>query len=125
MLRQIFDPQDMRSVLRNWEELAIDVLRHLHNQVAVAPSDAKARALLDEVLAYPGVPAEWRTRELGSTPHPLLNTVFGRDDLELRFFSTITTFGTPHDVTLDELRIECSFPADDATAEFCRKTMSD
>jgi hypothetical protein len=24
-------------------------------------------------------------------------------------------------VTLDELRIECSFPADDATAEFCRK----
>ena len=125
MLRQIFDPQDMRSVLRNWEELAIDVLRHLHNQVAVAPSDAKARALLDEVLAYPGVPAEWRTRELGSTPQQLLNTVFGRDDLELRFFSTITTFGTPHDVTLDELRIECSFPADDATAEFCRKTMSD
>jgi transcriptional regulator with XRE-family HTH domain len=124
MLRQIFDPQDMRSVLRNWEELAIDVLRHLHNQVAVAPSDAKARALLDEVLAYPGVPAEWRTREPGSTPQPLLNTVFGKDDLELRFFSTITTFGTPHDVTLDELRIECSFPADDATAEFCRKTMS-
>jgi transcriptional regulator with XRE-family HTH domain len=124
MLRQIFDPQDMRSVLRNWEELAIDVLRHLHNQVAVAPSDAKARALLDEVLAYPGVPAQWRTREPGSTPQPLLNTVFGKDELELRFFSTITTFGTPHDVTLDELRIECSFPADDATAEFCRKTMS-
>ena len=124
MLRQIFDPQDMRSVLRNWEELAIDVLRHLHNQVAVAPSDEKARALLDEVLAYPGVPAQWRTRELGSAPQPLLNTVFGKGDLQLRFFSTITTFGTPHDVTLDELRIECSFPADDATAEFCRKTMS-
>src|SRR4029453_7267011 len=47
MLRQIFDPQDMRSVLRNWEELAIDVLRHLHNQVAVAPSDEKARELTD------------------------------------------------------------------------------
>ena len=42
----------------------------------------KARALLDEVLAYPGVPAQWRTRELGSTPQPLLNTVFGKDDLE-------------------------------------------
>jgi transcriptional regulator with XRE-family HTH domain len=121
MLRQIFDPEDMRPVLRNWEELAIDVLRHLHNQVAVAPSDTKARALLEEVLAYPGVPEGWRTRELDSAPQPLLNTVFGSGDLELRFFSTITTFGTPHDVTLDELRIECSFPADDATAEFCRK----
>jgi transcriptional regulator with XRE-family HTH domain len=124
MLRQIFDPEDIRSVLRNWEELAIDILRHMHNQVAMAPSDTKARELLDEILAYPGVPAEWRTRELGSTPQPLLNTVFGKNDLELRFFSTITTFGTPHDVTLDELRIECSFPADDKTAEFCRKMMS-
>lgn len=124
MLRQIFDPEDMRSVLRNWEELAIDIIRHLHNQVAQTPSDTKARELLEEVLAYPGVPAQWRTRELDSAPQPLLNTVFGNGDLELRFFSTITTFGTPHDVTLDELRIECSYPADDATAEFCRKVMS-
>jgi len=122
MLRQIFDPDDVRSVLRNWEELAIDILRLLHNQVAVAPSDTKARALLDEVLAYPGVPEAWRTREIGSTPQPLLHTVFGNDDLELRFFSTISTFGTPHDVTLDELRIECCFPADEATAEFCRNS---
>lgn len=124
MLRQIFDPEDMRSVLRNWEELAIDIIRHLHNQVAQTPSDTKARELLEEVLAYPGVPAQWRTRELDSAPQPLLNTVFGNGELELRFFSTITTFGTPHDVTLDELRIECSYPADDATAEFCRKVMS-
>jgi transcriptional regulator with XRE-family HTH domain len=124
VLRQIFDPEDMRSVLRNWEELAIDIIRHVHNQVAVAPSDTRARALLDEVLAYPGVPEEWRTREPGSMPQPLMNTVFGKDDVELRFFSTITTFGTPHDVTLDELRIECMFPADDVTAEFCRKIAS-
>jgi len=120
VLHQIFDPQDMRSVIRNWEELAIDIIRHLHNQVAVAPSDTKARALLDEVLAYPNVPEGWRTREPGSAPQPLMNTVFGVGDLELRFFSTITTFGTPHDITLDELRIECMFPADEATAEFCR-----
>jgi transcriptional regulator with XRE-family HTH domain len=124
VLRQIFDPQDMRGVIRNWEELAIDVIRHLHNQVAVAPSDTKARALLEEVLAYPDVPEGWRMREPGSAPQPLLNTVFGNGDVELRFFSTITTFGTPHDVTLDELRIECMFPGDDATAEFCRKAAS-
>lgn len=119
--RQIFDPQDMRPVLRNWEEVAGDVIRHLHDQVAAAPSDAKARALLDEVLAFPGVPEQWRLRDPGAAPSPLMNSVFGRDDLELRFFSTITTFGTPRDVTLDELRIECMFPADEATAQLCRK----
>ena len=50
VLRQIFDPADMRSVIRNWEECAIDIIRHLHNQVAVAPTDTRARALLEEVL---------------------------------------------------------------------------
>ncbi|HEV8579411.1 MAG TPA: helix-turn-helix transcriptional regulator [Thermoanaerobaculia bacterium] len=120
VMRQVFDPSDMRAVISNWEEVAGDLIRHLHYEVASAPSDAKARALLDEVLAYPGVPARWRTRELGAAPPPLLTAVFGKGDVELRFFSTLTTFATPRDVTLDELRIECMFPADEKTAELCR-----
>jgi len=35
---------------------------------------------------------------------------------ELRFFSTMTTFGTPADVTVSELSVEAFFPADAATA---------
>jgi len=120
MLRQIFDPNDLRAAVANWEEVAGDLIRHLHNEVAAAPSDAAARALLDEVLAYPGVPARWRMRELDAAPSPLLTTVLRRDEHELRFFSSITTFGTPRDVTLEELRIECCFPEDEATAELCR-----
>jgi transcriptional regulator with XRE-family HTH domain len=120
MLRHFFDPEDLRAAVANWEEVAGDLIHHLHSEVAAAPSDAVARALLDEVLAYPGVPARWRMRELGNTPSPLLTTVFRRDEHELRFFSTITTFGTPRDVTIDELRIECCFPDDEATAHLCR-----
>ena len=33
---------------------------------------------------------------------------------------TVTTLGTPLDVTLQELRIECFFPADERTAEAAR-----
>jgi hypothetical protein len=33
-------------------------------------------------------------------------------DLDLRLFTTIMTLGTPQDVTLQELRIETFFPAD-------------
>jgi transcriptional regulator with XRE-family HTH domain len=121
ILRQVFDPNDMRPFVVNWEEVAGELIRHLHDEVAAAPSDAKARALLDEVLGYPDIPAQWRTREPGATPMPLLTTVFGKGDLRLHFFSAITTFGTPRDVTLDELRIECMFPVDEATAELCRK----
>ncbi|HEX6536079.1 MAG TPA: helix-turn-helix transcriptional regulator [Gemmatimonadaceae bacterium] len=120
MLRQFFDPDDLRAVVVNWEEVAANLVRHLQDEIAAAPSDAGARALLDEVLSHPGVPSRWRTRELGSPPPHLLTVVFRKDDRELRFFSTIASFGTPRDVTLDELRIECTFPADDATTELCR-----
>ncbi len=125
MARQIFDPNDLRAAVVNWEEVAGDLIRHLHDVVAVTPTDAVARALLDEVLGYPGVPARWRMRELGMAPSPLLTTVLRRDGQELRFFSTITTFGTPRDVTLDELHIECCFPVDDATVELCRTLARD
>jgi hypothetical protein len=38
-------------------------------------------------------------------------------DGELRFLSTVTTFGTPADITVEELSIESFFPADRETAE--------
>jgi phosphoglycolate phosphatase len=42
------------------------------------------------------------------------------DKTELRLFTTIATLGTPRDITLQELRIECFFPMDDATAGILR-----
>ena len=35
--------------------------------------------------------------------------------LDLRLFSTVTTVGAPRDITVQELRIECFIPADDAS----------
>jgi transcriptional regulator with XRE-family HTH domain len=124
MIRLVVHPKGLRPVLVNWEETASDLIRHLHTQIAASPSDERAKALLSEVLAYPGVPARWGSRDIGSSTTPLLTTIFRKDDVELRFFSTITTFGTPRDVTLEELHIECSFPADEATAAKCRALFS-
>lgn len=125
MIRQIFDPQDLRPAVANWEEVAGDLVRHLHDAVAAAPSDHAARALLDEALAYPDVPSRWRRREIDVAPLPLLTTVLRRDEHELRFFSTITTFATSRNVTIDELHIECCFPVDEATAALCRALAED
>ena len=38
----------------------------------------------------------------------------------LNLYATIATLGTPRDVTLQEICIECFFPMDDATAEIFR-----
>jgi len=55
-----------------------------------------------------------------TSPLPLLTTNFRAGGTELRFLSTFATFGASRDVTIDELRIECLFPADDETASRCR-----
>ena len=38
----------------------------------------------------------------------------------MTFLSTTTVFGTPVDITLSEIALECFYPADDVTAEILR-----
>lgn len=45
---------------------------------------------------------------------------FRKGECSLRVFTTIATLGTPQDVTLQEIRIECFFPADEETARHFR-----
>ena len=52
---------------------------------------------------------------------PLVSMQLRKDDLSLTFFSMITTLGTPRDVTLQQLKIECFFPADAATEQLARR----
>jgi transcriptional regulator with XRE-family HTH domain len=46
------------------------------------------------------------------------------EDGLLTFISTTTVFGTPVDVTVSEIALECLFPADDVTASHLRKLQS-
>jgi hypothetical protein len=116
LLHQVFDPADFRALIVNWEEVAEKFLHHLHAQIAAAPTDPSPRRLLQEISRYPDVPVPGR---LAVSPVPVLTLVFRSRLGELRFFETITTFSMPRDVTLEELRIECAFPADDRTAAVC------
>ena len=68
-----------------------------------------------EVLAYPGVPASVMEADLTTPQLPIVPVRFAKDGRRFDFFSTVTTLGTPQDVTLQELRIECFFPADPQT----------
>jgi hypothetical protein len=48
---------------------------------------------------------------------PIMSLTFEKEDMEASFFTTITTLGTPLDLTTQELRIESLFPADTETKE--------
>ena len=46
---------------------------------------------------------------------------FAKGATSLRLFTTLATLGTPQDVTAQEIRIECFFPADAASADIFRE----
>jgi len=48
-------------------------------------------------------------------PLPMIPLGFGREGVVLNYFSMITTVGTPQTVAAQEPRVECLFPADEAT----------
>jgi hypothetical protein len=117
LVRQVLQDDLLRPYIANWEEVAGDMVRRLHQEIDWVPTDQTLQSLLAEVLSYPHVPDHLRMRKLESPTLPMLTFVFRKGGTELRFFSTWTTFGTPHDVTLEETRIESSFPADERTAK--------
>jgi hypothetical protein len=49
---------------------------------------------------------------------PLVLEVDGGRRLSL--FTSLTTFGTPRDVTLDELAVKLFYPADESSADLLR-----
>ena len=49
---------------------------------------------------------------------PVLPLTLNLGGVTLSLFSVISTFGTPQDITTDELRIEAFFPADETTRQF-------
>jgi len=119
-MRLMFHPRAFRPWVVNWEATAASLIQWLHRDAVSGYGDAVTRALLQELLAYPEVPRQWRSLDLDASPAPFLPIEFARDGLRLRYFTTLTTLGTPHDITLQELRIESFFPADEATEDASR-----
>jgi len=120
-MRLMFHPKAFRPWIVNWEPTAASLIQWLHRDVATGFADAETRALLEELLSYPDTPRQWRSLDLDASPAPFLPIEFRKGDLVLRYFTTLTTLGTPHDITLQELRIESFFPADEATEQASRR----
>jgi transcriptional regulator with XRE-family HTH domain len=123
VMRTVFDPRGLRRFIVNWEELAECLVNSLHRYVAATGSEAMTR-LRDELLAYPGVPSRFSVPDPCEAMRPLVSMQLRKDDLSLTFFSMTTTLGTPRDVTLQQLKIECFFPADAATEQAARHLAS-
>jgi transcriptional regulator with XRE-family HTH domain len=122
LMRVMFHEQGLRPFVVNWEECVNHLLQRLHREAIAERESEQSTALLNELMSYPGVPEIWQTNHR-TTQHALLLSIhLKRDTVEFQFFSTIATLGTPYDITLQELRIECFFPANETTERDWRKS---
>ncbi|XVU27199.1 helix-turn-helix domain-containing protein [Actinoplanes sp. CA-054009] len=109
LVRLALDPRGFAPMIVNLGDVRSVFRTRIGRQLATAP-DPELTALYEELLATapgPRVDAD-----------VLIPMILRVDGHELRLFSTITTFGTPLDITLDEVAIESYYPADDQSAAY-------
>jgi transcriptional regulator with XRE-family HTH domain len=121
VFRACLHPDGLSTRTRNFGEWSTYLRAELH-RAASATADPSLMALATEVESYPNIRnlPGWRSVHDGepSLLVPLrLDSGGGR---ELSLFTTITTFGTPQDVTLSELAVELFYPADGETEDYLR-----
>jgi len=115
----VFHPKGLRQFIVNWDGFAGQLIQMLHREVA--HGSRIAAQLIDEIMTYPGLPAEWRLPRNPASSSPVMTMQLAKGDFRLAFFSTFTTLAMPTDAALQKLKIECFYPADSATAEKVRE----
>ncbi len=108
-------PGPMRDVVENWAEIAWHTLYRLRREAADVGSDAQMVELLQRAEGYlAAVPMP----EQLEPDAPGLTTRIVLGEQRLNTMSTVASFNVARDVTLDELRVELVFPADDSADAF-------
>ena len=121
VFRASLHPQGLAALTENFSDWA-SYLLHTLSRAVVSSQDAALAALEQDVLAYPNVAALTAGLPAGTPAEPqlLLPCILRLPQGRLSMFTTLTTFGTPRDITLDELSIELVYPADDSSEALLR-----
>ena len=113
-MRLALHPEGMAPRILNLPEWSGHLMHQLRREMAIT-GDPVLEALYAELCGYPTVSVD--AYDDDPAAQIVLPLRLRDGDGALALFSTISTFGTPIDVTLSELAIEAFYPADARTAE--------
>ena len=119
LYRLSLHPDGMGRRTTNFGEWAPHLVRQLLDAARRASSPTLDE-LVAEVRSYPNVAALDLEPLRFAAPALTLNVEYDAPVGHLSMFTTLTTFGSPLDVTVDELLIELFYPADDDSARRLR-----
>ena len=121
MFRAGLHPEGFAPHTKNFIEWGSYLLQVLQRLVLTTRDDAITQ-LAHEVNSYPNVQAI--KERASSSPSPgstlLVPCVLNLQGHEISLFTTLTTFGSPRDITLHELFIELFYPSDSSTERFLK-----
>jgi transcriptional regulator with XRE-family HTH domain len=120
--RLTLHPDGLAPLIINLAEVAHHLVDRLRSD-ARATGDPQLNALLAEVEDYSTVRA--LPRRIDAPDGVVVPMRLRHPQGELALFTTVTTFGTPADVTVAELALELFYPLDAATAERLRVIAGD
>jgi len=110
LLKLMCAPDGLRPLIRSWTRTGPALLARLRREAAQYP-DSPSKLLLGELSS--ALPAF--TEPADAPLEVVIPLDLEVNGVSLRLFNTLTMLGTPQDITLQELRIEMSFPADAET----------
>ena len=116
ILELFFHPNGLRQKVLNWPQVARQIIQRIYRE-SFEHEDAEEQ--IARLRRISDLPDDWWQVDLDNVTQPILTIEM--DDGQggkLNMFSLITSFGTPIDVTAQELRIEFNYPADDHTKSF-------
>ena len=115
LIKLMLHPQGIKEHVHNWTVVATHLIHRVYRETRTEGQEQQSQSLFNSLLTYPEIEGLWRSPIKENWQLPLLNTTFSKVNQQLSFFTTLTTLGTPQDITLQELRLECLFPADKVT----------
>jgi hypothetical protein len=115
-LRIALHPDGLASRISNLANWSGYLLARLRREIE-ATGDPELGSLYEELVAYPGTTTDYDPADPPDPSDVLLLQELRLEDRQLEFFCTLTTFGTPRDLTLAELTVVSFFPANPETAE--------
>jgi transcriptional regulator with XRE-family HTH domain len=120
VLRLSLHPKGVAPRILNLAQWRNHLFERLRQQIH-ATGDSMLARLMDELREYPAPVDRGHTQLQGELLGVAMPLKFQTSEGVLSFISTTTIFGSPVDVTLQELAMETFFPADAQTAEALRQ----
>ena len=121
LLHRMFDPEAVRPFIANWSQVAEWLVQRVYRECVGGIKDEQTTRLLRELFRYPGVSESWTATPPQAPSTPIVPVSYVKEEQRFDYFSTVTTLGTPQDITLQEIRIECFFPFNPATDAAARR----